>query len=100
MSLSVSRYQILCLSDERASLGAQFARYWVRYTSDISHPPHTASSGQIQEHRDVPGLGQMEEMTQASSGVNQQTFIDFGGAAVVVVPGGLSALSDQLAREQ
>lgn len=100
MSLSVSRYQILCLSDERASLGAQFARYWVRYASDISHPPHTASSGQIQERRDVPGLGRMEEMTQASSGVNQQTFIDFGGAAVVVVPGGLSALSDQLAREQ
>lgn len=53
----------------------------------------------MQECRDMPGLGQMEKMTQATSGVNQQTFTDFVGAAVVVVPGGLSALSDQLAGE-
>ena len=39
-------------------------------------------------------------MTQASSGINQQSFIDFGGAAVIMVPDGLSAVSDQLTVEQ
>lgn len=39
-------------------------------------------------------------MTQASSGVNRQSFIGFSGAAVLMVPDGLSAVSDQLTVEQ
>lgn len=94
MSLFVSRYQILCLSDERTSPGAGFARHWMHCTSDIRRPPRAASSQWIWKPRHLDGLGQMEEVTQSSRGVNQQSFIDFGVAAVIRVPDGLTAVSD------
>jgi len=45
--------------------------------SDIRHPQHAADSGWIWKLRPLPGLGQ-KEITPASSGVNQQSLIDFG----------------------
>lgn len=45
-------------------------------------------------------MGQTEKVTQASSGVNRQNFIGFSGAAVLMAPDGLSAVSEQLTVEQ
>lgn len=42
--------------------------------------------GWIQKPRHLPGLGQMGEVTQGSSEVNQPNLIEFGVAAAIVVP--------------
>lgn len=40
----------------------------------------------IQKPRTLPDLGQLQEVTWTSSEVNQPNLIDFGAAAVIVVP--------------
>ena len=67
--------------------------------SDIRHPQHAADSGWIWKLRPLPGLGQ-KEITPASSGVNQQSLIDFGEQQWFMVPDGLSTASGQVTAEQ